>query len=405
MPDLYAGRDPLDRARGVYRALNRFLDACCEWLLIEEHPFAPLTKFWIRGLQTFEGVPEVYPFALDLLDALGPGQRRELEWPPHDWPPRFLARLGDVAFQAREVILETWGWPVGLDQGYLRGLVEERRCTGFPTLQRTIAEARAEIERNVTPEARYQCFMDPPPFDRAIDLAKREQFDRIVRFQVDRLKRFEGIQLVGPLLAARDYLNSPAYLDYLRELTFSHINDLDAYERSVREEAERPADPERQLLRAESNEYQNRPLIGIQAARLHWNTLGELRESNDQLKASIIIRRRQERTWASNSAPLKKPSDPTETSIMGPVRRKGVEGDRFNPGSKALAAAYDLLKKGKRVSVSAACREAKVDRKNVCKLYPEIVKAIREMSAPGRTPPRGTWDGRSGNLEAFDDDL
>jgi hypothetical protein len=68
-----------------------------------------------------------------------------------------------------------------------------------------------------------------------------------------------------------------------------------------------------------------------------------------------------------------------------------------------LAAAYELKKEGKRVSLSAACFKAGVDRKNVRTNHPKVAEVIRALAAPDRSPRRGTRDRRTGNIDGVED--
>ena len=77
--------------------------------------------------------------------------------------------------------------------------------------------------------------------------------------------------------------------------------------------------------------------------------------------------------------------------------------DRLNRGGRALAAAYELRKSNRPVSLQAACALAGVDRKNVRERYPEEVKIIRALSTPDRTARRGVIDRRTGTIDAVDD--
>ena len=77
--------------------------------------------------------------------------------------------------------------------------------------------------------------------------------------------------------------------------------------------------------------------------------------------------------------------------------------ESVNPGSKAISAAYQLAKEGRRVSLAAACKLAGVDRKHVSKQYPEAVTTIRMIAAPDREVRRGNIDYRTGNVDGVSD--
>ncbi|SIN70018.1 hypothetical protein SAMN05444166_0227 [Singulisphaera sp. GP187] len=68
-------------------------------------------------------------------------------------------------------------------------------------------------------------------------------------------------------------------------------------------------------------------------------------------------------------------------------------------GTRALAAAYELVSAGKPVSVKAACERAGVDRKNIGKRWPEIVAAIAKLGQTDRLPHRATIDRRTGTID------
>lgn len=76
----------------------------------------------------------------------------------------------------------------------------------------------------------------------------------------------------------------------------------------------------------------------------------------------------------------------------------------LKPGARALAAAYQLRKEGRPVSLNAACKLAGVDRANVRSNYPEVVQAIRDLSAPDRTPKRGVYDRRTGRFDVVEEE-
>jgi hypothetical protein len=54
----------------------------------------------------------------------------------------------------------------------------------------------------------------------------------------------------------------------------------------------------------------------------------------------------------------------------------------LTPGGRALAAAIELKKEGKLVSLNAACKRAGVDRKNVRNRYPDAVIGIKGLTFP-----------------------
>jgi hypothetical protein len=89
-------------------------------------------------------------------------------------------------------------------------------------------------------------------------------------------------------------------------------------------------------------------------------------------------------------------------SEQGRSRRSGTE-EGLTPASKAIAAAYELQKEGKPVSVSAACRKAGVDRKNLRKRHHDVAQTIRKMAEADRSLPKGIRNRRTGELEAIDD--
>ncbi len=78
--------------------------------------------------------------------------------------------------------------------------------------------------------------------------------------------------------------------------------------------------------------------------------------------------------------------------------------EELTPPARAIAAAYDLQKEGKPVSLRAACDKAKVDRANLRRRYPDAVKAIEALSEADRAPRRGVWDRRTGDVDGWDSD-
>jgi hypothetical protein len=97
---------------------------------------------------------------------------------------------------------------------------------------------------------------------------------------------------------------------------------------------------------------------------------------------------------------------PAEGRVAGPIApgREASKGD-LTPGSLVLAAAYELVKEGKPVSMRAACKRAKVDRGHVRDKYPEVAEAIDQMGTPDtdRVPRTYARNRRTGDIEAVAD--
>jgi hypothetical protein len=85
------------------------------------------------------------------------------------------------------------------------------------------------------------------------------------------------------------------------------------------------------------------------------------------------------------------------------VERAPEEKVVLSPPVRALAAAYELLRHGERVSISAACAKARVDRANLRANHPDICRMIKAMSTPAGTARYGVKDRRTGRVEAVDD--
>lgn len=77
--------------------------------------------------------------------------------------------------------------------------------------------------------------------------------------------------------------------------------------------------------------------------------------------------------------------------------------DTLTPAGRALAAAYDLKREGKAVSLRAACDRAGVDRAHLRRKYPEAAAAIGRMATPDRMPRRGVHNRRTGDIDGVDD--
>jgi len=91
------------------------------------------------------------------------------------------------------------------------------------------------------------------------------------------------------------------------------------------------------------------------------------------------------------------------TPIPPPRQDRDDRSPTRSPGALAIAAAYELSKAGRPVSLKAACEKAGVDRKNVERRYPEAVSTIKALSVPDRPPRRGRVDRRTGVLDGVDE--
>jgi hypothetical protein len=121
-------------------------------------------------------------------------------------------------------------------------------------------------------------------------------------------------------------------------------------------------------------------------------------------------------TSNEHTAPLPEaPSDSTGSERVQPANQPAVQASaevtkaeqvreaRLKPGARAIAAAYELKKEGRPVSLNAACKRARVDRDNLRRNHPEAVRTIKALSAPDRPPRRGTRDQRTGDIDAVDE--
>src|SRR5208337_489621 len=95
-------------------------------------------------------------------------------------------------------------------------------------------------------------------------------------------------------------------------------------------------------------------------------------------------------------------NDPRQANTPG-SQPNGSTGLDLTPPARAVAAAYDLQREGKPISLKAACKRAGVDRANLRKLYPEAARIIAGLAAPDGKPPRAIHDRRTGNIDAVED--
>ncbi len=110
---------------------------------------------------------------------------------------------------------------------------------------------------------------------------------------------------------------------------------------------------------------------------------------------NLHVRSRWDAPEASQSDPARKTVNPSDPS--------GGSTPEADPVPvEVISAAYALRAQGKPVSVRAACKKSGRDRKHFTQTYPEAVKMVEMMAAPGRQPIRGSKV--NGNLEACEDD-
>ena len=322
---------PLDRARTVGRTLNKFRDACFQNLYIAHWDLKYLPA-WTRGLQVFEGVPEVYPVAMDLIEVLGPGRRQEVSWMPEHWTPKLRRRLCDVAHVARDLIVDTWGWQPGYDRTQLVQLVAERKRTGLPTLQKQNARMQAILDA-LSPQEWIELNMGYPPFREDIDPIKREQFDRIVKKRLDLVKPItdQPFGICDPSCWA-----SESFANETRWQVYGHIDNLDTLEARWSEPVKH--DP---VAEAELHDYEERPLIGTKAARLSLVSFRRLGECGDYLLMSVVAERRRVERIEKLTEP--KPLVPISGEVL-PVK-KSRPRDR-DIATKCLGAYIEAAARG-----------------------------------------------------------
>jgi len=102
------------------------------------------------------------------------------------------------------------------------------------------------------------------------------------------------------------------------------------------------------------------------------------------------------------AAPAELPEAPPPRGEQEPAAASGDKAVQ-TPAARVLAAAYDLQREGKPISLRSACERAGVDRAHLRQKYPEAVRAILRMKTPDRTPRRGVRDRRTGDIDALDD--
>jgi hypothetical protein len=131
-------------------------------------------------------------------------------------------------------------------------------------------------------------------------------------------------------------------------------------------------------------------------------------ELPDDLRHALLDHLSPKQPGTADSADVRQPESRPQAG-QPDARPSGAEpspelpSNTLTPAAKAMAAAYELLKEGKPVSLKAACQRAGVDRKNIRERHPEVMKIINTLAAPDRSPPRGTHNRRTGTIDAVDE--
>lgn len=110
---------------------------------------------------------------------------------------------------------------------------------------------------------------------------------------------------------------------------------------------------------------------------------------------------REKRKRIESSMPAAPPATETRNEAP-PSNGEPPEAPSVGYEERATAAAYALLKEGRRVSIQAVCKRAGLDRSHLSKRYPGAIKIIKQIGAPDRNPRRGS-KGRDGRIEAVDE--
>jgi hypothetical protein len=100
------------------------------------------------------------------------------------------------------------------------------------------------------------------------------------------------------------------------------------------------------------------------------------------------------------------PPVPEAQGPAAPTWGDGLPRDahsHLTPPARAIAAAYDLKREGKPISLRAACSRAKVDRKHLGENFPEAKKIIETLGKPDCAPTRGIRDRRNRNVDGVYD--
>jgi hypothetical protein len=103
-------------------------------------------------------------------------------------------------------------------------------------------------------------------------------------------------------------------------------------------------------------------------------------------------------------------SEIASSSPIGPSLHADAtsrDGRRLRPlsaGAMAVAAGYELLAAGEKVTIAAVAARAGVDRSHLHKKYPEVIRLIRDLDQSRGRPPHGEKNGQTGEIEAYQDD-
>lgn len=128
----------------------------------------------------------------------------------------------------------------------------------------------------------------------------------------------------------------------------------------------------------------------------------------DTLKANLLAINRKIASlqWTLAASPAEAPQSPVSARGETPSDLSPPSGE--NPREavsipvRVIAAAYDLIRQGKAVTIKAACERAVVNRSHFSRTYHKEVELIKALAASSRDPLCGSKE--KGNVEADEDD-
>ncbi|MEW4569728.1 hypothetical protein AB1L88_17830 [Tautonia sp. JC769] len=298
--------------------------------------------------------------------------------------------------------------------------IAERDCyepatPGIPEAERRIAEAAAELA--------FRLDLAEAAEDLPVVLGKRTRAIRraftaiVARFGwlaivepdrdswiADRWERFDSEVVIPYLRAVRAWFEDPDS-DPPAGLSF-------AYQEAIRRDLS-PATLSAEQAAAVVPSLRMRAGEGVVFAD-RWPEAGphEYQALLDAIRAADLVCLAAAESEAPEPAPLGPPvsctqgveqESPKALAVAAPPHEANPF-PKLSPPGKALAAAYDLKREGRPVSIKAATERAGVNRSHLIKRYPEAVRLIKALGTPDGRVPRGSKDRQTGTIEAANDD-